>query len=119
MTKRSCTILVVEDDQDIRETIETALEMEGYSVATAVNGQEALNYLRISAKPNLVLLDMMMPIMGGREFLDILLSDVVLAPIPVFILSAVANDKNTQGAVGFIKKPADLDVILKMVEKYC
>ena len=112
-------ILVVEDDQDIRETIKDFLEMEHYRVLTANNGSEALLVLMSGVKPSLVLLDMMMPIMGGREFLDIILKDSALAPIPVFVLSAIADSKNTEGAAGFIKKPADLEVLSKMVRSFC
>jgi CheY-like chemotaxis protein len=113
------TVLVVEDDFDIRESIKDFLEIEKYSVLTATNGQEALEVLKAAPKPCLVLLDMMMPIMDGREFLDIVMKDAVLAPIPVFVISAVATKDNTLGSVGFIKKPADLNMILKMVQDYC
>ncbi|HXH31505.1 MAG TPA: response regulator [Bacteriovoracaceae bacterium] len=121
MTVSKCphTILVVEDDYDIREAIKDFLELEDYQVVTATNGKEALEVLKTGLKPCLVLLDMMMPIMGGREFLDIVLKDSVLAPIPIFILSAIASSENTKGAVGFIKKPADLHVLLSMVKTYC
>ena len=113
------TVLVVEDDFDIRESIKDFLEIEKFSVLTASNGQEALDVLKAAPKPCLVLLDMMMPIMDGREFLDIVMKDAVLAPIPVFVISAVATKDNTLGSVGFIKKPADLNLILKMVQDYC
>jgi two-component system chemotaxis response regulator CheY len=112
------TILVVEDDYDIRESIKDFLEIEKYSVLTASNGEEALEHLKHAPKPCFVLLDMMMPIMDGRAFLDIMMKDAVLAPIPVFVISAVATKENTRGSVGFIKKPADLDMILKMIKSY-
>lgn len=104
------TVLIVEDDKEIRESFQDALEMEGYEVSTATNGKEALELLTHSPKPCLVLLDMMMPIMGGRELLDIMMKDVTLAPIPVFIVSVVADKENSKGAVGFLKKPADLNI---------
>lgn len=113
------TILIIEDDFDIREALKDALELEGYHVLTAKNGKEGLETLLTVASPCLVLLDMMMPVMGGREFLHELKKDATLMPIPVFIVSAIADKVNTDGAVGFIKKPADLDVVLKMVERYC
>ncbi len=70
------------------------------------------------SKPCLVILDMIMPIMGGREFLDIVLSQATLAPIPVLFVSATATRENTVGAVDFLRKPIDLDLLLKLVEHY-
>lgn len=118
MSEKIKTILVVEDDFSIRETIAEALESEGYGVAVAVNGAEGLQRMRELPKPCLVLLDMMMPLMGGREFLDAILTDAHLAPIPVLVVSAIADSQNTRGAAGFIKKPPDLDLLLKMVEQF-
>ncbi len=119
--KSNCcqSILVVEDDEDIRSAMIDVLESEGYHAEAAKNGQEALDILHIIPKPCLVLLDMMMPIMNGREFLDKVMQDAVLAPIPVLIVSAVADKTNTKGSVGFLKKPVDIDVVLEMVNKYC
>lgn len=117
--KNNKSILIIEDDKSIREAICELLTDEGYEVSTAANGERALEYLRSHPIPCLVLLDMMMPIMGGREFLDIVIKDSVLAPIPVFILSASVDKTNSEGAVGYIKKPADLDLIVKIVKTYC
>lgn len=113
------SILVVEDDDDIRNAIVDLLETEGYSTESAVNGKDALEKLRVIPKPCLVLLDMMMPIMNGREFLDTVMKDSRLAPIPVLIVSAVADKTNTEGSVGFLKKPIDIEVVLKVVGQYC
>lgn len=113
------TILIVEDDLDIRNTIQDALEIEGYNVLTASNGKEALEILEKSEKPCLILMDLMMPVMGGRECIDILKKDIRLASIPIFVISSIADKQNTIGAVGFIKKPADLNILLKMVQQYC
>lgn len=113
------SILVVEDDDDIRNVMIDVLESEGYHAEAAVNGKEALELLRKINKPCLVLLDMMMPIMNGREFLDKVMEDSYLAPIPVLIVSAVADKTNTQGAVGFLKKPVDIEMVLEMVDQYC
>lgn len=113
------SVLVVEDDEDIRNVIVDLLESEGYHTESAGNGQEALDVLHNIQKPCLVLLDMMMPIMDGRAFLDKVMHDSFLAPIPVVVVSAVADKMNTQGAVGYIRKPVDIEVILKLVEKFC
>ena len=119
-TQRCQSILVVEDDEDIRNAIIDLLENEGYIADSAINGKDALEKLRkIKNKPCLVLLDMMMPIMNGRDFLDEVMKDARLAPIPVLIVSAVADKSNTAGSVGFLKKPIDIDVVLKVVSQYC
>ncbi len=113
------SIMVVEDDDDIRNVIVDLLESEGYLTQAASNGLEAVNLLKTTERPCLVLLDMMMPIMNGRQFLDFVSSDIHLAPIPVVIVSAIADKTNTEGSVAFMKKPIDIDVVLKMVAQYC
>ena len=111
--------MVVEDDDDIRNTIVELLESEGYHTEPAINGKDALEKLTVIPKPCLVLLDMMMPIMNGREFLDRVMTDSYLAPIPILVVSAVADRSNTKGSVGFLKKPIDIEVFLNLVNKYC
>jgi CheY-like chemotaxis protein len=113
------SVLVVEDDDDIRNAIVDLLESEGYCTEAAENGKEALEKLYHIPKPCLVLLDMMMPIMNGRQFLDEVMKDSKLAPLPILIVSAVAEKSNTAGSVGFLKKPIDIDVVLNVVSQYC
>ncbi len=113
------SILVVEDDSDIRAALVDMLESEGYHAESAGNGKEALDLLNSIPKPCLVLLDMMMPIMNGREFLDEVMKNSYLAPIPVLVVSAIADRTTTEGAIGFIKKPVDIDTVLKVVNQYC
>lgn len=108
------TILIVEDDYCIREIFKEVLEIEDYNVVTANNGLEGLKKIR-QQKPNLVLLDMMMPIMNGREFLNVVLADGELAPIPVIVVSASADNKSAQGARAFLNKPTDLHTLLDLV----
>jgi CheY-like chemotaxis protein len=112
-------ILIVEDDPDIRETLQEALEEEGYLVWTAENGQVGYDRIGEATKPSLVLLDLMMPIMDGRVFLNLVMADIDLAKIPVVVISAVASDENTLGARSFIRKPPDLKQILDLAEQYC
>ncbi len=118
-TQHCRSILVVEDDEDIRNAIIEVLEAEGYDTEYAGNGKEALDKITSMGKPCLVLLDMMMPIMNGRQFLDEVMKDAKLAPLPVLIVSAIADKVNPEGSVGILKKPIDLDVILKVVSQYC
>ena len=124
MTKANCeTILVIEDDQPIRDAIQHALELEGYNVLAAADGQEGLEILRTAARPCLILLDLMMPIMNGWEFLEELRKDKLsmIATLPVIITSAAgrAADSAVQQAQGYIKKPINLDLLLDMVAKFC
>ena len=122
MVKKDCcchSILVVEDDKDIRNAIVSLLETEGYKTESAENGKVALEKLSVIPKPCLVLLDMMMPIMNGREFLDTVMKDSTLAPLPILIVSAIADRTNTEGSIGFLKKPIDINVVLDVVAQYC
>jgi CheY-like chemotaxis protein len=112
-------VLVVDDDFDIRDTLQELLELEGLRVASAANGREALRQLRNGVRPGLILLDLMMPEMSGWEFRGEQLRDPALADIPVVILSAtpdVARTANELRAAGFVRKPFDLDQLLEMVE---
>ena len=111
-------ILVVEDDEHIRATLQEALESDGYRVVTANNGKEGLAALRILPVTSVILLDLMMPVMTGREFLDVVLADRVLKLIPILVLSSVADEKTAAGATTFIKKPADLEKLLNLVAKF-
>lgn len=113
----SKTILVVEDQQDLRVLIQQALELDGYSVVTATNGLEALNVLKEGLKPKLILLDLTMPVMDGWEFLDQQKQSPELKKIPVIVLTAAATKKTPDGVAGFLKKPFALDILLKETEK--
>ncbi len=112
------TVLVVEDDKNIRDTFQDILEMEGYEVITAINGKEGLDKLSHGPKPDLVLLDMIMPVMSGQEFLSEVSKKPNLSKIPVIVVSATADKVHTAGAVAFLKKPADIDTLLKLVASH-
>jgi CheY-like chemotaxis protein len=118
---RTCTtVLIVEDDEDIRACLQEALEEEGYTTAGAANGREAFAQLENLHRPCLILLDLMMPVMNGKEFLSALRADDMLAPIPVVIVSAWPTEaRGTPGANGFIRKPIDLGMLLDVVRRYC
>jgi CheY-like chemotaxis protein len=116
------SILIVEDDFLIRETLIEFLEEEGYSVVGVANGQEALTYLRDSHQPHLILLDLMMPVMNGLQFLAEQQHDPALAGIPVVLLSADRSGQEKVLAsvrVEHLEKPVRLVNLLNMVERYC
>src|SRR4051812_6798100 len=111
-------ILVVEDDLDIREAIASALECEGYQVATAANGQEALDWMRTSS-PCIVLLDLMMPVMNGWELLQHMKRDVgKLASTPVCVMSAWA-DRAPAEADAVLPKPLSIKALLDVIRQRC
>jgi CheY-like chemotaxis protein len=118
MTKH---ILVVEDDTSIRELLVELLESEGYEVASAVNGLEGIKYLQNNKRPDLILIDLMMPVMDGYTFRTEQLKNDVWAQIPTVVMSAEANAKDKMKSykiTAFLSKPVELDTILATVELY-
>ena len=115
-------VFVVEDDADVRAMLEQALDLEGYAVVAAANGQDALDKLRAASPPCLILLDLMMPVMNGWQFMAAQATDPALASIPVVVLSGDATidvKAQTLGAAGFLRKPVTIDALIATVEKYC
>lgn len=112
-------ILIVEDDADIRDTLEEVLVAEGYLVQVASNGQEALDCLRTAEElPNLVLLDLMMPVKDGQAFREEQQRDPLLADVPVVIMSADAHIEERRLRMhvhAAIKKPFGIDLVLQTV----
>jgi CheY-like chemotaxis protein len=113
------SILIVEDEKDIRDSLKMLLELEGYPVFTAQNGQEGLEILKNLESPCLILLDLLMPVMNGMEFLEAKKHEDAIAQIPVCVVSGVATDPHLKNTAGFIKKPIDLEILLKFIKQYC
>ena len=113
------SILVVEDEKTIRESLVALLENEGYTVYSASNGKNGLEALKSMPRPCLILLDFMMPIMNGQEFLENKLHDEAIASIPVVVVSAYEDEARTLKSSAFIKKPIDFDALLKFVNLFC
>jgi CheY-like chemotaxis protein len=112
-------VLVVDDDLDIRESLRDVIEAEGFPVACASNGAEALQLLAKKERPGLIVLDLMMPVMSGWEFLTVVRQDPALAEIPVAVISASGGRTPPLGATCFLRKPVDLDTILDLVREHC
>jgi len=114
-------ILVVEDDSDIQESLKTFLELEGFRVSSAMNGREALDYLAKGHSPCLILLDLMMPVMTGYQFLDAVNSPSPTKVPPIIIFSAASDVETTakSRSVPYIKKPISLEMLLDVIQKYC
>ncbi len=115
-------VLVVDDDRDTRETVRDLLEDEGFSVAVAGNGADALVWLRANKAPRLVLLDLSMPLMDGSEFRRHQRDDPALASIPVVVVSAAGEmpeKLSLMAASGHLAKPVKLEDMLGLVRKFC
>src|SRR5439155_3530281 len=109
-------ILLVDDDDALRETLQEILEQEGYRVVSASNGREALRVLeRDRLKPAAIVLDVMMPEMNGAELLDRLKHDRNLAKIPALVLSA--SSKSAPLADRFVEKPIHVGTFLDIVDE--
>lgn len=115
------SILLVEDDDFIRQEISEALEDEGYQVSTAAHGKEALAILAEGVRPSVVLLDLMMPVMNGWEFLKAFKKDEAFVGIPVVILSAFADRATIIGgdAISVLRKPINLNALFNVLEEHC
>jgi CheY-like chemotaxis protein len=106
---RAPRILLVEDDDAVRESLSELLRDEGFEVVTARNGREALEHLRAGRRPTAILLDLMMPVMDGWDFRQHQLRDPALRDIPVVVVTATgfsAETIRTQfGSVDTLPKP--------------
>jgi CheY-like chemotaxis protein len=121
---RSHLVAIVDDDADIREAIGGALEDEGYATIEASDGHAALKMLqRADPKPDLILLDLMMPMMDGWQLQRRLREEPELAGIPIIIMTAHAGFvralRSAQPETLVMPKPLDLDQLLETVETYC
>ena len=115
-------VLIVEDDEDVRESLADVLSARGYHTLTAANGNEALCMIRERGlKPAVVLLDLMMPVMDGYEFLETQAEDPGLAEIPVVLVTAQrpARKLGFSAVRGVIEKPLDLRSLLSTVRDVC
>ncbi len=113
------TVLVLEDDRDVAETIRELIEDQGYRAICVDNGREALAVLE-HERPCLMLVDVFMPVMNGIEFLRVVKARASLADIPRVIMTA-ANDHmiGVKEDVSVLYKPVDFDALRRMLEKYC
>lgn len=109
-------ILIVEDDQATRASLVECLKDEGYEVSCASNGADALELLRRGARPNLILLDLMLPRMDGWDFRAAQRQDPALAGIPVIALSAVGQLVDVEVS---LRKPIQVSELLDAVKRVC
>jgi CheY-like chemotaxis protein len=118
--QRGKTILIVEDDTATRDALTLILSAEGFAVVGAANGEEALGVLRSESPPDLILLDLMMPIMDGWQFRREQSVDPRLSAIPVVVLSADGNVQQKAASLrvaAYLQKPVDVDNLLEVIHR--
>lgn len=114
------TILVVDDEPLIAMALEAALEDAGYGVVTAANGRQGLERLAEAPRPDLVLTDMMMPVMSGAEMLQAMAADPDLAGIPAIVLSSLPEQTiraRADGAAAILRKPYTAEEVLGTIAR--
>jgi CheY-like chemotaxis protein len=116
------TVLIVDDDHPVVESLQEFLEDEGFQVVIAADGQAALDELRRGLRPCVILLDLMMPRMNGWEFRREQQQDDDLKDIPIVVVSAVPLNSAARaqlGDVDFVPKPPSLLHLLAVVRRHC
>jgi len=116
----AATVLIIEDDPDTREMLTSFLQLEGFHTETASNGREALDRLSDGVEANVILLDLMMPVMDGWQFRRRQVEDARFAKIPTIVVSAAGRDRMAQiSADAYLAKPIDMDELLSRVAQFC
>jgi CheY-like chemotaxis protein len=112
------TVLVVEDEEELREMMRDALELNGYAVVTANDGNDALSKMAGIDHLCLVILDLLMPEMNGWDFFERLRQSGTLASVPVVVHTS-APDRAPAGATRVLRKPLMFERLLSVVREYC
>ena len=115
---RADVVLIVDDDEDIRETVQLALQMENHSTALAADGSEALDWLGRHRPPCLILLDLMMPFVDGWQVIDRLRQDDRLARVPIVVITAFNRDLGSAAELPILRKPVELGDLLNITNSY-
>src|SRR6516162_8634484 len=111
-------ILVVEDDEAIRDILQFALEEHGYTVSFAANGQDGISVLKQMGQPCLILLDLMMPVMDGWEFAHAMEKDRRLKNNPIVLVTASCEKIESIPYKEVLKKPLDIHRLFDTVGRY-
>lgn len=120
--ERDRLVLVIDDDDALRDALAELLEAEGFVVETASNGREALERLHDGPSPRVIVVDLLMPVMDGWSFCEAKARDPELRGIPVVIVSATGEPTRPPADVRageFFRKPADVPRLLSTLEGYC
>ena len=111
------TILIVDDESDVRESLQEYLEDEGFTVASVANGADALTFLERSDLPCMVILDLIMPVVTGNEVYDRMQGNPRLAAVPVVV--STSDPSRAPSGATVIKKPVDLRRLVGYVRAHC
>jgi CheY-like chemotaxis protein len=117
-SERADVVLIVDDDEGIRETVQLALQMENHTTALAAHGGEALDWLGRHRPPCLILLDLMMPFVNGWQVIEQLRRDDRLAHVPVVVITAFNRDLGTAASLPILRKPIELGDLLSVTNSY-
>jgi two-component system chemotaxis response regulator CheY len=115
---REGVVLVVDDDQAIRETLEMALQEHDIRTAAAADGEAALAWLKQNSPPRLILLDLMMPVLDGWQVIERLREDERLARVPVVVITAFSRDLGSAARLPVLRKPIELRDLLNVTNRY-
>lgn len=110
-------ILIVDDEADIRDSLQEFFEDEGFAVATAANGEEGLAQLRAGPLPCVIILDLLMPVLDGNEMYERMQADAGLSQVPVII--STSDPRRAPSGVPTMKKPVSLMRLLASVRQFC
>lgn len=112
-------ILLIDDEESIRQILALALQFEGYDVLTASNGQDALDLLsQINPPPFMILLDLMMPILDGWGFMTAIAQMPEHSTIPIVVITAFSSKSEATQGFEIIRKPVELQYLFEVVKKY-
>jgi CheY-like chemotaxis protein len=112
-------ILIVDDVEETRSVLRRLLQLRGYATVEASSAGAAIRFLRDGGRPRLVILDMNLPDTSGRAVHAALKADPALAAIPVVVFSGLPQDEVLPGIVAYVRKGADVDELLRVVERAC
>ena len=118
MSSTKHTVLIVEDEEDLRELMRASLELRGYRVVTAEEGQDALAKIDGIEQLCLVLLDLLMPGMNGWDFFEKMRQRPELSEVPVIVHSSAA-DRAPAGVSRVLQKPIQFERLISVVGEYC
>ena len=119
MTAAAIDVVLVDDDEDVRDAITDRLEAAGYRVCGFSSGLDALDWLRAAERlPPLILVDMMMPVMDGLQFREEQIKDASLAAVPMVMLTA-RHDVVCGPGVEQLRKPIKASDLIAVVARYC
>jgi CheY-like chemotaxis protein len=110
-------LLIVDDEREIRESLEEFFQEEGFTVVTAANGAEALAHLQEAEAPCVVLLDLLMPVLGGNEVYQAMQREPRLTNVPVIVMTS--DPSRAPSGLLIMKKPMNLTRLLSTVQQHC